>query len=465
MHKVSISPVTRANAVGTATVYVEDGKVVAAESGASVFKGFEVIMEGRDPWDAPYLTQRICGICSSAHGLASCLALEAMAGVQPPPNGNLLRNIIFGLDLLQNHIRHFYMLGLWDWVAPPKGHPFTGGFTRGFRCSPRETEDFHEGYWLAAEHSRLAHEALTLLGGKVPHSHGIVPGGVTLFPETHIQDELRRRLKKIRYFLENRYIPDAQLLKSRYPDYLSLGVRETGFLSFGAFPLAREAGHHYPAGVDAGSRQENVDFDQIRESQEYSWFKGSGGEPWSEESVPEPNRKGAYSWVKAPRYRGHICEGGPLARQLMREKGPRRASTMDRIVARSRESLEVAGLLEAWLEDLLPGKPARVSFKVPASARAVGAIDAMRGPLSHWVTLKAGRISGYQIITPSAWNFSPRDEEGQPGPVEEALVGTPVEDIKEPIEIGRILRSFDPCYSCAAHVVDRTRGEKQTLQV
>ncbi len=465
MHKVSISPVTRANAVGTATVYVEEGKVVEAESGASIFKGFEIIMAERDPWDAPYLTQRICGICSSAHALASCLALEAIAGAEPPPNGILLRNIIFGLDLLQNHIRHFYMLGLWDWASPPDRFPFKGGYTKGFRFSSKETEQLRQGYWQAADQSRLAHEALTLLGGKVPHQHGIVPGGATLFPEKHVREELRRRLQKIRVFVEKVYLPDALLLQSRYKDYLSLGVRKSGFLSSGCFPLSKGKGHHFPAGVLLDDGVEAVGLNGISESLEHSWFQGEGGDPWVEESVPDPNREGAYSWVKAPRYRETACEGGPLARRLLQGEGPRRSSTMDRIVARAREALKVARLLEVWLDELMPGKPARVSFKIPASGRGVGAVDAMRGPLSHWVTLKGGRISSYQIITPSAWNFSPRDGKGRPGPVEEALVGTPVEDVKEPIEVGRILRSFDPCYSCAAHVVDRTRGEAKLLQV
>ncbi len=465
MHKVSISPVTRANAVGDVTVFIEDGKVVDAQNGTGIFKGFELIMEGRDPWDAPYLTQRICGICSSAHAMASCLALETIAQVEPPPNGVLVRNMIFGLDLLQNHLRHFYVLGLWDWVQPPDEFPFKGGFSKGFRFSPQESKEWHERYWAATEHSRLAHETLVLLGGKIPHNHGIIPGGVSLMPDGHVVAELRPRLQRIHKFVQEVYYPDALLLQDRYQDYLSLGVWESHFLSLGLFPHAAKDGHLFPSGVILDKKNEPVDLGRISESLAYAWYRGKGGSPWEEKLIPDPSKEEAYSWAKAPRYGGEPCEGGPLARAWIKGQAPQGNSAMDRIVARAREAREIVKWMDVWLNELMPGEPAHVSCKTPASGRGVGAIDAMRGPLSHWVTLKGGRISSYQIITPSAWNYSPRDEKGQLGPVEQALLNTPVQDSKEPIEVGRILRSFDPCYSCAAHVIDRVRGEKQVIQI
>jgi hydrogenase large subunit len=77
----------------------------------------------------------------------------------------------------------------------------------------------------------------------------------------------------------------------------------------------------------------------------------------------------------------------------------------------------------------------------------------MRGPLGHWLRIEKGRIASYEIVTPTAWNFSPRDDDGRPGPVEEALLGTPVENEKEPVEISRVVRSFDICSTCSTHVL------------
>ena len=100
-----------------------------------------------------------------------------------------------------------------------------------------------------------------------------------------------------------------------------------------------------------------------------------------------------------------------------------------------------------------PEEPIFTPFKVPQEAEGYGLSGAMRGPLGHWLRIEKGRISHYQIITPTAWNFSPRDDYGKKGPVEEALIGTPIADENQPIEIGRVIRAFDVCSSCSAHVI------------
>jgi len=126
---------------------------------------------------------------------------------------------------------------------------------------------------------------------------------------------------------------------------------------------------------------------------------------------------------------------------------------MDRIRARALEAKLIGDLMLDWLERLEPDKPIFTPFAVPEKAEGTGLTGAMRGPLGHWLRIEKGRIAHYQIITPTAWNFSPRDNSGQKGPVEEALIGTPVEDENQPVEIGRVIRAFDVCSSCSAHVI------------
>ncbi len=436
---------------------VDGGKVVDARNEGTIFRGFELIMVGRDPRDAPYLTQRICGICSSAHGLTSCLALESIAGADQPPNAGIIRNLIFGLDLLQNHIRHFYALGLWDWVQPPPEHPFSGGYTRDFRLSPRATERLIENYWAGVEQARLAHEYLTLLAGKAPHNHGIVPGGVSVVPDRDMIGQLRHGIKNLSSFIEHTYLPDAQILDQEYPDYREIGLGEPNYLSFGMFH--DPSGEGFPPGAVLQGKAEEVELSQVEESHAHTWVKGDGGHPGKGTTIPDPEREEAYSWIKAPRYRGFACQGGPRVREIIgRDQLPGRNSTMDRITARAREASKVAHLMLGWLDEIEPEGPGVVEIELPQSGSGVGAMEAMRGPLAHWVTVNDGRIARYQIITPSAWNFSPRDSEGRLGPVEEVLLDVPVQDLSQPVEIGRVIRSFDPCYACTAHVIDQSGG-------
>ena len=465
MHKVCISPVTRANSVGAVTAWVDNGKIVEAYNEGSTFRGFEIMLEGRDPLDAPYFTQRICGICSSMHGLASCLALENLARVEPPPNAVRLRNIIVGLDLVQNHIRHFFMLALWDWVKPPSDSLFQGAYTRDFRLSDEDTSALHEHYWQGVDNARIAHEALTLLGGKTPHNHGLVPGGVSFFPQAEKLMELRKKIEELSRFVETVYIQDVQLLQRNYPEYEQLGQRKESYLSFGLFPFAGSKGFHYNPGIMIKGKRQPLDLSLISECIGFSYFRGEGGSPLEKKTIPDMSNPNAYSWIKAPRYQGEPCEGGPLARKALNHTNISVNASMHRIVSRAEEAQQTVHLLSQWVEELEPGEPAYVPFQMPSSGNGLGAIDAMRGPLAHWIAVKKGRIAHFQIITPSAWNFSPRDEKGNRGPVEEALLDTPIGDVQEPVEIGRILRSFDPCYACSAHVIDKKGKQTGTFTV
>lgn len=454
--KISIGPLTRANNSCSVEVVVENKKVVDAWCSGIFFRGFESILQDRDPRDACYLTARICGICSSAHGTVAALALEDAAGITPPRNGNLLRNLILGADFLQNHIRHLYTFSLSDYVEGPDIPPFIPNYSTDKRLPKKVSDAIISHIYESIEIGRLGHELVTLLGGKAPFPHGILAGGSTVPPSTDIIMSFRAKLKRINHFIQNIMMPDVFTLAKAYPDYYEIGSRPLNMLEYGTFPCSEVDKERYlPGGALIGGQLQKVDTSAIKEHLTKSWYSENSGlrHPSNGQTVPDREKEEAYSWVKAPRYMGLPLEGGPLARLWLRGDYRKGISTMDRIIARALEAQKIGVLMESWLDELEPGEPVFTPFEVPREAEGVGLMGAMRGPLGHWIRIEKGRIAHYQIITPTAWNFSPRDDSGKKGPVEEALIGTPIADENQPIEIGRVIRAFDVCSSCSAHII------------
>ncbi len=229
----------------------------------------------------------------------------------------------------------------------------------------------------------------------------------------------------------------------------------------------------FPAGVLRDDRLEPLDVSKVNEQIRFSFFSSpSSLAPSQGETSPSPDKKDAYSWLKAPRYDGTAMEVGSLARLLIayKKNQPKSVktilddflhahsltlsdlvSTMGRHAARAIESQIVARQCLEWIDQLVPGKPAFQDYSIPNRAEGVGLTEAPRGALGHWIQIQNGKIGRYQCVVPTTWNCSPRDDQEQPGPVEQALVGIPVTDEKNPIEVARVVRSFDPCLACAVH--------------
>ena len=131
---------------------------------------------------------------------------------------------------------------------------------------------------------------------------------------------------------------------------------------------------------------------------------------------------------------------------------------MGRHLARALECKLIAEAMEDWLWELDLTGPSYTDAAVPESAEGAGLAEAPRGSVGHWLRIEGKKIANYQIITPTNWNASPRDDRGNPGPVEQALIGTPVADPGNPIEVVRVVRSFDPCLACAVHLVTADGG-------
>lgn len=449
-----ISPVTRINGFWTVEVDVEGGRVIDARSSGIFFRGMELILLGRDPRDAPYITERICGICSSAHGWAASLALEEAWGVTPPPNGVLVRNLIFGADLLQNHIRHLYHFALPDYVKGPDRPPFIPRYKIDYRLPAEENDRIFAHYLEAFDISRLCHEMVVLLGGKVPHAPGLVAGGATVPPSPDRIRTFGSMLTEVTRFVENRLLPDIARISQVYPEYFEIGGRPANLLTYGEFNRPdRPAETEMPPGVVISGRIEALDDTVIEEHVHFSWYDEGDGpvHPTGGRTTPRREKGEAYSWVKAPRYRGHVLETGPLATLWVSGDYRRGVSTMDRLLARAQHAWLFARKMKQWLADLEIGGPVFTPFE-PGDGEGKGLFGAMRGALGHWLRIERGRISHYQIVTPSAWNCSPHDDRGRPGAVEESLVGTPVADIDNPVEVSRVLRAYDPCLACAVQV-------------
>jgi len=317
--KIVLGPFTRANNSCMVEVTVENKKVVDAKCCGTFFRGFELILQGRDPRDAGYLTERICGICSSVHGTAAAYALEDAAGIRPPANGNLLRNLILGADFLQNHIRHIYLFSFVDYLKlPEKGpYPFRGSYNVDKRF-PSQINDTIFGHLIQSiEISRQAHEMVTLLGGKAPFSQGILAGGSTVPPTADVVMNFRSKLEKINHFVQNIMLPDIDILAEVYRDYYKIGRGKTNLLEYGLFPKGeKDNARHFPGGAVIDGRLQTVDIDVIKEHLSRSWYSGDSEvqHPSGGQTVINRAKEGAYSWVKAPRYNGLAMEGGPLAR-------------------------------------------------------------------------------------------------------------------------------------------------------
>ena len=452
--EIKFSPVTRLSGLLSIDVFVEGKTVVDARVKGNQYRGFEQMLVGRDIRDAPYFTERICGICSFAHATASNYALDTIFADDVPAQGQLLRNVMLGLEFVQNHIRHFYAFGLPDYIELPPGLPYQGPVVDrrfGPQLNQRLVGDYVESFGIAAR----AHEAQTIFGGKAPHQHGMVHGGVAVTPAADKILHAQGLAREIQGFITSRLLPDTELLAEYYPDYYEIGTSPRRLLSFGLFRIGEGIDLVWKAGsVQDETFTAGIDHDLIKEDVASSWYENVAGElSPTDLVVPDPYREDAYTFVKAVHYERLPYEVGPLAR-LVINKGYRRGpSTMDRIIARSLEVKEIIDLILGWLALLTPSAPVLKRNETPVQKEALGMTDAPRGALLHQAIVEEGLINRYGITTPTMWNFSPLNLYQSHGPAEAALIGTIIEDPDNPVEIGRIVRAFDPCLSCGTHLI------------
>lgn len=453
--QITINPITRISGFLEIQVEVENNQIVDAKSSGMLFRGFEKMLKGRPPIDAIYFTERICGICSTAHSMASTLALEDILQISPNENDKMLRDFMHGCEFIQNHLRHFYQYTLPDFVRGPEIQPLYSAAHDDYRL-PKELDNKLASHYIESiQYSRLAHEMLAVLGGKAPHNHGIFVGGVTVNIDASKFIKIKSILESIKNFVITRMIPDVYTISEYYPDYFENGIGYKNLMSYGVFDTYAQKDLFYVAPqvlIDGQKQEFNADY--ITENIHMAWYQAEEVEQRPTDSTVDENvyKEKAYSWVKAPRYQGYAMEVGPLARMWLSGNYTRGISTMDRTIARVLEVSKIIKIMQGILEKVILQPTQQDRYKFPNKARGKGLIDTTRGGLGHWTAVENQEIKNYGIISPTTWNLSPSDSKGLKGVVEKALIGTMIENLGNPVEIGRVVRSFDPCVSCATHV-------------
>jgi Ni,Fe-hydrogenase I large subunit len=479
---------------------IADGHVSKAWACGTLYRGFERILVGRGALDGLVITPRICGICSTAHLTAAAKALDAIAGAEPPPSAFAIRNVALMTEHLQSDIRQTFLM-----FAPDLANPVYAEAPL-FAEAVRRYEPFRGETVIATiRETKKILEIIAIIGGQWPHSSFMVPGGLVSVSSPADLLQCRLLLRGFRQWYESRVLGcsierwaevrsaadlEVWLEESdahRNGDFgfilrfgRAIGLDKIGrgagsFLSFGSLDLPGGSSIRGPAGggqfVPSGflpPQGGTQDFHQqkVTEHVACSWFEDgdSAKHPMQGETRPYATgeESGKYSWSKAPRYDGSPAETGPMAEaliaqnplfsDLVRDGGP---SVLTRQLARLARPAQFMPAMDTWLSEAAEDP---MFYKTPeeiTEGEGFGLIQAPRGALGHWVRIEHGVISHYQIVTPTAWNASPRDSAGTPGPIEQALAGTPVRDAENPVELGHVVRSFDPCLVCTVHALVR----------
>jgi hydrogenase large subunit len=329
---------------------------------------------------------------------------------------------------------------------------------------------------------------------------------------------VKQLLDDAQTFIQEVYIPDLMAIASFYKDWGAIGGGLENYLVYGDLPtngFNDPTSFKFPRGVILGRDLSQVyevdtsDPDQIKEFISHSYYtydggNGDGKHPWDGQTNlnytgPQPpydqlNVEEAYSWLKTPRWKGNPMEVGPLARMLVGYASGKPEfqeivnsaltnlnvpvtalfSTLGRTAARGLETQLVAGWSQEFYNQLIENiknGDTRMSTDYmwepkdwPNEARGAGLTEAPRGALGHWIVIKDKKIENYQLVVPSTWNASPRDANGQMSAYEASLIGTPVSNPEQPLELLRTIHSFDPCLACAVHIYDEKGSYVHQIQ-
>ncbi|HIV67064.1 MAG TPA: nickel-dependent hydrogenase large subunit [Candidatus Mailhella excrementigallinarum] len=370
---IVVDPITRIEGHLRIEVEVENGRVKDARSAATLFRGLEMILKGRDPRDAQHFTQRTCGVCTYTHALASTRALEDAIGVEIPRNATAIRNLVLGMQYLHDHVVHFYHLHALDFVdvtaalkadpvkaaqlnASISGKPLSAETLKTVQTKVRTLVDSgqlgpftnayflggHPAYYLDPETNLVATahylealrkqvkiaQAMAVFGAKNPHTQFTVAGGVTCYNALKKEplEQFEALYRETLEFVEQFYIPDLLLVAGAYKDWAGIGGGAVNYMTFGEFPgdERRLETRWLKPGVILDRKIDTIlpfDPSRIEEHVRHSWYEGEQARaPYEGETAPKFTSMGdtdRYSWMKAPRYDGKVVETGPLAQVLV----------------------------------------------------------------------------------------------------------------------------------------------------
>lgn len=520
---LKVSPLGRVEGDLDVRVTIKDGVVTQAWTEAAMFRGFEIILRGKDPQAGLIVTPRICGICGGSHLYKAAYALDTAWNTEMPSNATLIRNIAQACETIQSIPRYFYALFAIDLTNKNYAKsPLYAEAVR--RFAPYVGTSYQKGVIVSGKPV----EVYAIFGGQWPHSSFMVPGGVMCAPTL---SDVTRSMAILDYFknewLEKVWLGcsiDRWLANKTWEDVLewvdeneSQNNSDCGFfirfcLDVGLDKYGQGVGNYIASGtyfdptlysnptiqgrnaalinrsgIFAGGDFFEFDQARITEDVAHSFYEGTRPlHPFEGETRPidplQGRKQDKYSWAKSPRYDvpglGSMpLETGPLARRMAaaapgaaahqdddplfmdiyKSIGP---SVMVRQLARMHEGPKYFNWVKQWLSQIdLHGS----FYKKPQELRegkGFGSTEAARGSLSDWIVIEDGKIANYQVVTPTAWNIGPRDASGNLGPIESALIGSPIKDQEDPVELGHVARSFDSCLVCTVHAYDEKTGRE-----
>lgn len=469
---ITISPLTRTGGHYKLSVAVQGGAVSEAQLDSGSWQGLEMIMTGRDPREAVQIMQRWEASCPVSQAVAAATAVEMACRAAVPGGAVTLRNLMQAAAFVAAHLTHFYQRALPDYVQGQDSAPYAPRYGHSdLRMGPDDSDALAGEALASLEHVRLCHEIITLLGGGSPQPTGIICGGVYPAPTRAAVLSLTQRLRTLQTFVESGYLRQVYKLAAAYKgDLFSFGQGYRGAICVGALPLEGNQGEQvFRRGVYSGGKDTVMDARQIKTFLRYARFDTTGtGLGFREsESGPQADKKDAYSFIKAARYQGVPLETGPLARMWISNpplsavgRGEARRhfglnvqnfrdfgesvvfSPMGRHIARAEECFYLLSFMDGWLRQITPGTAGRNAPLVPEKGEGIGLTEAPQGALIHYLSVKDKAVAKYQVIAPEMWNASPKDDLGQRGVIEQALIGVPVPDFKNPVHLGRVVRAF-----------------------
>jgi len=516
---LDISPVGRVEGDLDVRVDIDNGVVVNAWTQAELFRGFEVILRDKDPQAGLVVTPRACGICGASHLTCAAWALDTAWKTDVPRNAILARNLGQIVESLQSIPRHHYGLFMIDYTNKNYAHskyyaeavkrwaPFTGtNYEIGVTMSGRPVEIYallggqwpHSSYmvpggvmcaptltdvtraWSILEHFRHNWVESVWLGCTMER-----------YEQIRSYDDFMAWLEEKPEHAQSDLGMYWQMSADIGTDQYGRGLKK--YISWGYLPHedryqkptieSRNASVIMKSGVFNGEANTHKLMDQVetREDLTHAWYEETEAlHPFDRTTKPSKKNaldfEGKYSWATAVTHQqdGRL-EAGPLARQLVaggthgekwqhhdplvldmyRKMGG--ASVALRHFARMHEVVKLYREAERILRELRLKDPWYIK-PTERDGRGWGATEAIRGALCHWIEVQGGKIKNYQIVAPTTWNVGPRTSAGVRGPMEESLMGIPIADAHDPVEVGHVCRSYDSCLVCTVHAYDARSG-------
>ena len=519
---LDISPVGRVEGDLDVHVDIQDGRVINAWTQAELFRGFDVILRDKDPQAGLVVTPRACGICGASHLTCAAWALDTAWKTTVPRNAILARNLGQIVETLQSQPQHHYGLFMIDYTnknyrkskfyeeAVRRWAPFVGtNYEVGIGMSGRPVEIYAllGGQW--------PHSSYMVPGGvmcaptltDVTRAWGILEHFRRNWLEPMWLGTSLERYERIQSYadflawLDEKPEHANSDLGMFWRMSVDIGLDKYGggharYLSWGYLPHedryqeptidGRNAAVIMKSGVFDAQTDAHELVDQAhREDMCHAWYdEPNVTHPFDRATVPIQNSaidfRGKYSWSTAVLHDHDVrLEAGPLVRQLVaggthgeawqhhdplvldmyKQLGG--ASVMLRHFARMHEAVKLYREAERILRELKLDDPWYIK-PTETDGQGWGATEAVRGALGHWIEVQGGKIKNYQIVVPTTWNVGPRNATGVRGPMEQALIGTPVADPADPVEVGHVCRSYDACLVCTVHAYDARTGKQLT---